>query len=372
MVVVAGFSAQVATVHRNYAGKWTGLFCIGAEQELPSLPSLSDAYRFPGSGFDGQFYLLIAHDPLGRREIPRYIDWPGLRYFRILMPALAGAASADDDSRLAAAYIGWNLAFLGLGVYWSARFAELSGRPAWWGAGFALVPAVSISLDRLTVDLALLSLTAGVAYFWSAGRFGWAAALMAPAVLARETGILIPAGFLVHFALNREWRRLAITALTTVPAGLWYALVASRLTTNAEHWLPADRPFSDLWIHIRDYAPSPYPFPLDLFGRAVDLASLAGIGAAVWFCLVRLRREDVGPMDWVAWAYSGLMVYLLGHDGWTHVYDYGRLLAPALLWLMMLACGSRQWYLAAPAAAMTLRVWAQMTPQLLGILGWNR
>ena len=81
---------QWATVTANYGGNWTALFCTGATQRQPPLVVSENIYLFANSpGFDGQMYHYIAHDPLMRSDLRRYIDDPRLRYRRILIPLLA-------------------------------------------------------------------------------------------------------------------------------------------------------------------------------------------------------------------------------------------------------------------------------------------
>src|SRR6266545_2530619 len=57
-----------ATVELNYGGDWTALYYTGDRIVLPpALAAEENVYRFAGSaGYDGQFYHLIAHDPLLR------------------------------------------------------------------------------------------------------------------------------------------------------------------------------------------------------------------------------------------------------------------------------------------------------------------
>jgi hypothetical protein len=81
---------QWATVTANYGGNWTALFCTGAVQQHPPLAASERVYLFANStGYDGQFYHYVAHDPMMRSDLKSYIDDPGLRYRRILIPLLA-------------------------------------------------------------------------------------------------------------------------------------------------------------------------------------------------------------------------------------------------------------------------------------------
>src|SRR5258708_4449169 len=85
----AALAWQAATVHFNYGGNWTALFCIGGKSPMPP-PLLSGAWIFPGSaGYDGQYYRLVAHDPWMRSGLSRFVDTPE-RYRGILLPAAPG------------------------------------------------------------------------------------------------------------------------------------------------------------------------------------------------------------------------------------------------------------------------------------------
>src|ERR1700682_5018237 len=79
------------TVHYNYQGNWTALFCIGERFPTPPiLRSSEHLYVFKNSaGYDGQFYHDLAHDPFLRRGSASFIDAPRLRARRILVPLLA-------------------------------------------------------------------------------------------------------------------------------------------------------------------------------------------------------------------------------------------------------------------------------------------
>jgi hypothetical protein len=64
-IAVAGlFLWQFLTVHYNYGGNWTGLFCINTRTEVP--PALEAEHLYTCAipiGYDGSVFHLIAHDP---------------------------------------------------------------------------------------------------------------------------------------------------------------------------------------------------------------------------------------------------------------------------------------------------------------------
>src|SRR5579863_5194379 len=71
------FCWQWLTVHSNYQGSWTALFCTGAELHQPPELAGEHIYLFADSqGYDGQMYHFVAHDPFFVRGFDAYLDAP--------------------------------------------------------------------------------------------------------------------------------------------------------------------------------------------------------------------------------------------------------------------------------------------------------
>jgi hypothetical protein len=220
---------QAATVHFNYRGNWTALFCTGSQFPVP--PELAaGTYTFQGSnGYDGQFYRYVAHDPWFQKGWSRYCDQPVLRRVRITLPALAWILAAGQDRAIDAAYIGVVLLSIGAGIYWLARYVAAQGGKAAWGLMFLLIPGTLISIDRLTIDIALIALTA--AWVWYI-RSDCAVGLYIVLVLAgltRETGLLLTGACCVHALRDRRWRKAALYATAALPAAAWYSVVVAHV-----------------------------------------------------------------------------------------------------------------------------------------------
>jgi hypothetical protein len=68
-----------------YGDNWSALFY---HVEIFPLPPELEAgtYHVHGGGYDGQFYRLLAHDPLLQEGYAQYADAPQLRFRRILVP----------------------------------------------------------------------------------------------------------------------------------------------------------------------------------------------------------------------------------------------------------------------------------------------
>src|SRR5438105_15265906 len=82
LAALLAFCWQALTVHYNYGGNWTGLFCTGARFIAP--PAALDSehiYRFRNAdGYDGQMYHYMAHDPFLTRGFQSAMDSPRVRY----------------------------------------------------------------------------------------------------------------------------------------------------------------------------------------------------------------------------------------------------------------------------------------------------
>ncbi|HSW48986.1 MAG TPA: hypothetical protein VLH09_02375, partial [Bryobacteraceae bacterium] len=226
--VAVVFAWQAATVHFNYGGNWTALFCTGGEQRVPPLLAWERIYLFKGStGYDGQFYHYQAHDPFLSKGLAGYVDAPRMRYRRMLVPTAAWLLAGGQDRYVDTALFAVHWMFIFLGVYWVSRYiAPLGYHPA-WGLCFLLLPATLISVDRMVIDLALASLTAGFALYARDGPPWKLGVVLACAALARETGMLLLAGYCLYLISRRLWVRAIAFSLAGLPLMIWWAILES-------------------------------------------------------------------------------------------------------------------------------------------------
>jgi hypothetical protein len=228
-------SVLIGLVTLAYLGRHdfnpTALFRIG--DRLPLSPRLSpeDVVRFPGElGYDGQFYLTIALDPLlSDPGTTRALDVPRYRYRRILFPVLGWMLSGGRP-----ALVPWALltvlltSFTGLAL----TLGELGRLRRCRGPGellaLALVGAwVSLLLGTAGLLSAFLLAQALLGYELGQGRRTWVA--LALAGLARETSLLLVPAF-VFAGARRSGRRAALATVTAaVPALVWNVWVLVRV-----------------------------------------------------------------------------------------------------------------------------------------------
>ena len=233
-------------VGRYYGGHISGLFYTGSTSTLPAEIS-SHTYRVKDSiGFDGQFYHLIAHDPLIRRGFAPFVDNPPLRWRRIAVPGLAAFLAAGDDRAVDSIYVAIQLVFVFLGAFWLSQYAQSVLRRGAWGLAFLLIPGVAVSLDRMTIDLALAALTIGLARYGSCERPAWHIyPVLCAAPLVRETGMVLLGAWCLYSALRRDWWAATLGTGCVVPALAWWTYVHRHTTADGTHWL-SRYPFSGI------------------------------------------------------------------------------------------------------------------------------
>lgn len=370
-IILAG-AWQWATVHANYGGNWTALFCTGSIQPRPPLVFSEHIYLFPNSaGYDGEMYHYVAHDPFLRTNLKSYVDAPRLRYRRILVPLLAYTLALGRQQWVDAAYEFVFLLTVGLGVYWSCRFAERAGLAAAWGLLFLLMPAIPISMDRLVVDGTLAALTAAFVYYCEAPS--WKLFLvLAAAALTRETGLLLIAAYCIHLAWHRAFRTAAVFLSSALPTLAWYAYVLSQ--TKRQSYGLSFVPLSGIihvLIHPAMYrAGTPFLFVVHAIVHAADYLALAGVLVAFGMAIVWFRRAFSEPVRIAALLFALLVLVVQKIDIWQDVYNFSRVCTPLLLCLAALAARYRKPWLLAPTLMILPRLGIQLASQFLGIVRW--
>jgi hypothetical protein len=358
---LAALGWQALTVEFNFRGDWSALFYTGERCRIPPALESEKVYRFRDSaGYDGQFYHFIAHDPLARRGFAGFVDNPRMRWRRILVPGLANLLAFGDDDLVDSLYAAVLLASVFAGTWWTSRWAVASGFSPWIGFGFLLVPATLISLDRGTVDIALAALAAGFA-----AQRGWGLyVVLAAAPLARETGLLLIAAYVLAELLARNWRTGAAGAATVVPCLGWSMWVATHTAPDLTSHLSAV-PLGGIIYRLAH--PVSYELVSAWVRKAAALDYLAFLGILLCFPLVwKFRGSD---RVWLAAALFCAALLFVGHPQvWAEAYAFGRIASPLLISVAMAGLARRSWWGLAPLAMVLPRVLWQLGPQWNGIL----
>lgn len=367
MLAVAGVAGwQALTVHYSFGGNWTALYYTGALfKGVPAALAAEHVYVFPNStGYDGQVYHYLAHDPLFRRNFAASMDEPRYRGRRILVPGLAFVLAGGQDRFVDPAYLAVIWLFTGLGTYWLGRFARN-------GLAFLLVPAVLISMDRLTVDVALAACCAGFALYAAEGASGKLYGVLVLAGLSRETGLLLPAAYCFSLLTERKWKASLLFATSTLPAIAWYLYLQSRTPPDTRGFFSVV-PFAGILHRILH----PFPYPLvgmiRLMAVALDLLALLGILSAIAWAGWRAAHRAWTPLTAALYLFAMLAILLSEPEAWLDVFAFGRTLTPLVFMAALDGLSIGSLVPACMLLAVDPRIGLQLGPQILKVLGLTR
>jgi len=330
--VIALFCWQTLTVHYNYRGNWTALFCISPAVPVPEFLKSEQLYIFPnGGGYDGMIYHLIAHDPWMRKGSAQALGAVSYRYQRILLPALAWMLAFGQDRWVHPAYFTVILAFAFLGVYWSSLFVPRIGLNPAWGLLFAVTPAVIISIDRMTVDIALAAFTAAFALYATDSPGGRMFAILLCAALTRETALPLIAGYAAYLLTRKNWRGASLASAAATPAIAWffYLHLSHREPSEFQRFL--SWPLAAFLSHIVHPAAYDVPPIAQLGAQVMDVAALGGIALALLQVVQLLLGPRWNARSAAIYALALMTIFLGSRAGWSGAFDFGRVLTPLLL-----------------------------------------
>jgi hypothetical protein len=375
------WSFQFLTVHYNYGGNWTALFRIGPQMPVPDFLKSENLYIFQGTqGYDGQVYHLIAHDPWMSKGSAAAITGAAFRYQRILVPALAWTVALGQDRWIHPAYFAVILVFAFLGVYWLGLFSTRLGHSPAWGLVFTVTPATIVSLERMTVDIALAAFTAGIIFYIgeppasrpSGKGPGWRIAiLLTGAALTRETALPIIAGYSLYLFSRKQIQSAILTAATALPAVAWFVYLV-RIEPSAVssyiNWIPLSG-FVERVSHPPVYAGPAWKAAI---GMTCDYLALAAIAVALILAarlaLLRMWNAPTAVLYCLAIA----AIFIGSRGVWEEAEAFGRVLTPLLLLTAVPYFSQRSWIAFAPMllvdAPIALTLWQQIAGIARGLL----
>lgn len=194
-VVGVAFAAFLMATQAAALGGLGGLLLVGetsalrpyVESVLPGVPLTE------GVGHDGQIYFAIANDLEGV-EVAQFIENPGIRFRRPVLPFLASFGGLLSGESVLWATAGW----IGVGTGLAAMafrglLQRLGSSPMWMLALFAY-PGFWLGVRLFTPDMIALG-TALTGLFLLVDRKGsiaWPIILMTVSVLSKEAFLIIP------------------------------------------------------------------------------------------------------------------------------------------------------------------------------------
>ncbi len=314
----------------RFGGNVTGFFRIGDALPLSPFLPRSEAFVHPGEpGYDGQFFLTLAYDPLLRHEgTLAALDNPRYRARRILYPALAHGIALGSPRLVPWALVFLNVAsavalvaLLALGWHratpgWALGVLAFQGL---WGC-LALSPA-----DLL----ALVFLVAVLGCYQSRNSAGVVVSLLL-ASLTRETYLLHGALFAGLSLREKRWREALAIAAGQLPAVAWNAWVLLRVPEGSssvrESFGPPFRGIFEAILRLLRSEPTG-----KLLYEGLSLVLLLGVAAMLAWTL--LKRAEAA-----AWcAVPFLLLLAVSRAGLLDYYvNYTRVFLG--LYVLLLLC----------------------------------
>ncbi|HEY8471047.1 MAG TPA: hypothetical protein VIL37_00190 [Natronosporangium sp.] len=193
-------------------------------------------------GYDGQWFLGQANDPLLFTDLALTFDYPRYRSIRVLLPALGWLLAAGQPAATPWALLVVQILAVALGCAACGRLVSAYGRSRWWGLVFAVIPGVWVGVaygtaEPLGVALAMLGVSLMIDR-----RYGWAGLAFAGTGLTKETYIAFAVGAACYLAVDatlkgERWLRRA--ALLVVPGAVsligWWAYVEVSLPPDQNY-----------------------------------------------------------------------------------------------------------------------------------------
>jgi len=231
---IVGAALGITVMSLSFGGRWSSLLHVGSSNPLlHKIESELGAVSTPEVlGDDGQFYYLIARDPLGTRGTPRAIAQldgsnPRYRYRRILFPLLAGGFGELGARATLGGMIVWLAVAMGLAMIAIADlFFQFNERGPLVIVATANAGAL-LSLLILTADALALALALGGISLALRSRTSWAVAAFALAALTKEVYLLVP--WALAAWARRERQRgaaLSLAVLPVLPLVAWSGWIA--------------------------------------------------------------------------------------------------------------------------------------------------
>jgi hypothetical protein len=289
----------------------------------------------PGIGYDGQWYLALAHDPLLlRQDLTSRFDNPRYRAGRPLQGWLGWLLAAGRPGAIPLGLLALGPLAVGLGGAATARILSAFGRSPAWGLGFALVPGMWAGIALATAEPLGLALAALGLSLLLDRRIGLAGLAFAGAALTKESYLAFAVAAGLHLLLDRSAAaraRLRAAALALVPglaalAGWWLYLVTRVPVYPDRGWVGVlVLPFTGwprwLWALGHYQAPT-VPDAPGRGGAMLVAGCLLLIGAGLGVGL--LRRSLPARCGLVFGGYASLLGGVLP----TQFFSTLRLLAP--------------------------------------------
>lgn len=318
----------------RFDGDARGFLLAGAEFTRP--PVLAEVPTLSPYGYDGQFYAVLATDPLLLHpDTAQYLDTPAYRAARVGGPLLAWLSAFGQPAVAVWTYLLWcwagALALVGL----LARWLREVGVSPWWAIAVGVSGGVAAAVLRATPDALAVALAVAGLMARSRSRHGLAVGLLGTATLTRETMVAAALAAAVVELAEKRWRWAALYGL--LPAAVYggwrlflsFRLGGALLEGSGNLGPPLGWVGAKVWHLTHGGAGG---MGMEVWGT---LAILAGLGGAV--VLVRHSLREATAAAYLLFAALSL---LLSSQVTVEAYAYARVLLPLPVLGLLAAAGS--------------------------------
>jgi hypothetical protein len=229
VVALAVYLTFLAVIGAGYHFNPSAFIGLGTANPLNDPAALPDGLVvFQGIGYDGQHFYQTALS-LVRGERPAV---PAVRVQRIGYPLAAALLSFGQERAIPYTMIAVNLLAIAMGTTIFIRLLRRHGLSPWWSLLFALNPGQILAVQ---MDLALpmvMAFAAGAWLCWEKRRLWAAGALLAAALLTRESAVLFVIPLVAAEAMAKRWRGAVILSFSVVPFLAWQGVLRLWLRTG--------------------------------------------------------------------------------------------------------------------------------------------
>jgi hypothetical protein len=341
-LAVAGvlLALQFVRLERNHLGAGPSApFFVGTAWHLDEELAARriDVIVRPGNGYDGQWFLGLAYDPLLREHLADGFDMPRYRARRPLLAIAGWTLAAGRPTAVPAALLATELLAVGIGCAATGRLLAAARLSPWWGLGFAVVPGVVVGVMFGTAEPLGVALGAVGLSLALDRRLVPAGLAFAGAGLTKETFLGFAGAAAIWLLLKQRERlheglRAAATVLVpgVVLLGTWWwytGLMVPASRTDDAGLASIAAPFVG-WGHTLariasgGYVPDA---PVGVLGPASLVATLALLVVAV---LLTLRPRTL--LDWTGLV-MGVYGLIIGGGQLDRFLSASRALAPCVL-----------------------------------------
>ncbi len=329
--VLAVYWLAISTNLNRHGGNWSGFAIIGDRFPAPGIHGPGTLVLPKSFGYDGQFFLLAAHDPLLLGQAHNYMDEAAYRYQRIMYPWLARIIAGGDPQAIPRALVLVNLMAVLAGTLFVGLLCARRDASPLWALFYGCLSGLLLALFRDLAEPVAMAFLAGGFWLYDARRYWLCALMMAAALLSKEICAIALLAMALHALSQQRWQGVIALVLAGVPLALWWAYIYHRLGVLPLHG--GESNFGLPLAGMLTYAKSLTPLTIANFQNILGLGFVIVTGLTLLLALVELLRG--WSVHGLAFFLYALFFSLMTDKVWVEPWSYGRVLLPLSLLLVV-------------------------------------